>query len=50
MFNIYFFRKSRCLQDNVKKPGIARQDTGDNITWRMPFSCWIRKAKDTQSE
>jgi len=28
----------------------AGQDTDDNITRRMSFSCWITKATDTHSE
>ena len=31
------------LSDNVDKYGGARQATDDNITWRMPFACWITK-------
>jgi hypothetical protein len=31
----------------VEKRGRARQATDDNITWRMPFACWITKATDT---
>ena len=33
----------------MEKHGTARETTND-IIWRMPFSCWITKAKDTHSE
>ena len=33
-----------------KKYGAARQATDDNITRRMRFACWIKKAIDTHSE
>jgi hypothetical protein len=34
------------LWDNVGKYGTARQDTDDNIGWRMRFTCLINEAKD----
>ena len=40
----------KCLWDNVEKCGTARQATGDDITRRMRFACWITKATDTHSE
>jgi hypothetical protein len=48
IFSKFFFpRKSFHLWDNVEKYGTARQATGDNITWRMRFACWITKATHT---
>jgi hypothetical protein len=49
LYSITFFRKSCPLWNNVKKYGIARQATDDNIIWRMRFACWIIKATDTHS-
>jgi hypothetical protein len=45
-----FFRKSCRLWGYVEKYGGARQDTNDNIIWRMRFAYWIIKATDTLSE
>jgi hypothetical protein len=42
-------RKSCLVWDNVEKCCTARQATDDTI-WRMPFACWITKARDTHPE
>ena len=34
----------------MEKHSAARQDTVDNIIWRMRFAPWIMKATDTCSE
>jgi hypothetical protein len=43
-------RKSCHLWDNIKKLCTAGQATGDNITRRMRFSCWITKVRNRHSE
>jgi hypothetical protein len=50
VFNIFFFRKSCHLWDNVEKYVRARQATDDNIIRRMRFACWITKTTDRHSE
>jgi len=50
MINIFFFRTSCRLCDNVDKYGTARQITDGNIIRRMRGAYWLTKAKDTHSE
>ena len=46
----FFFHKSCCLYDNVKKYFRAEQGTDDNIIRHIFIACWITKATDTHSE
>jgi len=48
--SVTFFRKSRCLWDNVEKYGRAGQVTDDNIIRPMRFACFITETTDTHSE
>ena len=48
--NLYIFRRSWPLRDNVEKYGTAGQVVEEKIIWRMRFYCWITKATDTYSE
>jgi hypothetical protein len=48
--NVFFFRKSFRLRNNVEKYCTAGQATDDNIIWRMCIACWVPKATDTHSE
>ena len=48
--NLFFFRRSCRLWDNVEKYGRDRQVLNDNIIWRMRFACWVTKARETHSE
>ena len=49
IFNNFFFRKSRCLWDNVEKRGGAREATNDVTVWRRRVACWISKPTRTQT-
>ena len=42
--SVTLFRICCRLRDNVEKFGKARQDTSDNIIWRIRFVCWKIKA------
>jgi hypothetical protein len=51
LFSIIFFtRKSYRTCENVEKYDSTGQNKGNNIVWRMRFTCWIPKARDTHSE
>ena len=50
MWNIFVFRKSCRLWDNVAKYGRAWQATDDNIIRHMRFACWVTKVTDTHLE
>jgi hypothetical protein len=45
-----FFRKIVHLRSHVEGYGTDVQATDDNRIRPMLFSCWLRKAADTQSE
>jgi hemerythrin len=47
--NFFPPEKSYSLSDNVKKYGVARQTTVDNIIRRMRCRCWRTNATDTLS-
>jgi len=34
----------------VEKYGTVRQNTDENITWRMRFACWKTKVANTRPE
>jgi len=48
--NLFFFRKSCRLWDNIEKYCIVRQTTDDNIIERRRILCWLPTAKNTHSE
>jgi hypothetical protein len=48
--NLFFFRKSCRLWDNVEKYGTARQAADHDTIRRMRFAWWIPKATNTHSQ
>ena len=49
MFNIFFFRKSHRLWDDVEKYGGARDATNYVTIWRIRVEYWISKATCTHA-
>ena len=50
ILNIFFFRKSYNLWDNMEKYCTAGQARYDDIIRRMRIECWILKATKTHSD
>jgi len=49
LFSIFFSQQSNIYDILWKNIAEARQDTYDNIIWRMRFACWISMATDAHN-